>query len=160
MNTTGFRTETLPADVVGVRNLVAATGYFNTGEVDIAAELVAEFLEKGAASGYEFLYADHDGHLAGYACWGLIPCTVASWDLYWISVHPAQQGTGLGRRILDEMERRVREAGGTAVYAETSGRPQYASTRAFYLRCGYQLGAEFEDFYAPGDPKVVFIKKL
>ena len=48
-------------------------------------------------------------------------------------------------------EAKIREAGGTAAYAETSGRPQYAPTRGFYTRCGYDTAAVFDDFYAPGD---------
>ena len=49
---------------------------------------------------------------------------------------------------------------GTALYAETSGRLQYAPTRSFYRRCGYREAAVFADFYAPGDDKVVFEKHL
>ena len=37
---------------------------------------------------------------------------------------------------------------------------QYAPTRAFYLRCGYEIAAELPDFYEPGDGKVIFVKTL
>lgn len=160
--TTGndFRTETRPDDVAAVRDLAAATGYFSASEVAIAAELVEERLLKGPASGYEFLYADGDGRLDGYACYGLIPCTLSSYDLYWIAVHPDTQGAGLGRRLLEDCERRIRALGGTGVYAETSGKAQYVSTRKFYERCDYATGAVFADFYGPGDDKYVFVKKL
>jgi GNAT superfamily N-acetyltransferase len=155
-----FRTAIAPGDVAAVQKLVKATGYFSPAEQDIATELVAERLARGPASGYEFLLADGDGRLDGYACYGQIPCTVASFDLYWIAVHPEVQGTGLGRRLLRESERRVRDLDGVAVYAETSGRAQYASTRAFYEKCGYDVAAVLTDFYAPGDDKVVFVKRL
>ena len=52
------------------------------------------------------------------------------------------------------------EQGRFRVYVETSTRPQYAPTRAFYLACGYQLAAELPDFYAPGDGKAIFLKLL
>jgi len=153
--------ETVQAtDGEAVRELVAATGFFNPDEVAIAAELVDERLSRGAASGYEFVFAEIDGRLAGYSCYGLIPCSTVSWDLYWIAVAPEQQGTGLGRRILALTEERIAAAGGRAVYAETSGRAQYLSTRRFYERCGYDVGAVFDDFYAPGDSKYVFVRKL
>ena len=109
-----------------VRALVAATGFFSDEEVAIAAELVQERLEQGAASGYEFVLADRDGRLEGYSCYGLIPCSTVSWDLYWIAVAPSTQGAGLGRRILALTEQRIAEAGGLACYAETSGKAQYA----------------------------------
>jgi ribosomal protein S18 acetylase RimI-like enzyme len=162
MTNDGFtmREQVGPADVEAVRALVSATGFFSDEEVSVAAELVQERLEKGAASGYEFVLADRDGALAGYSCYGLIPCSTVSWDLYWIAVDPATQGTGLGRRILALTEQRMAEAGGLACYAETSGRSQYAPTRAFYDRMGYATGAVFEDFYALGDGKYVFVKQL
>ena len=106
------------------------------------------------------LPAEVEGRLAGYSCYGRIPCSEVSWDLYWIAVAPEQQGSGLGRRILDLTEQRIAAAGGLAVYAETSGRGQYAPTRAFYERCGYATGAVFADFYAAGDAKHVFVKRL
>ena len=161
-NTRAFtlRETVAPADVEAVRDLVAATGFFSAEEVAIAAELVAERLEKGRASGYEFVMADRDGRLAGYSCYGLIPCSTVSWDLYWIAVAPDTQGTGLGRRILALTEQRMAEAGGLACYAETSGRAQYEPTRAFYGRTGYDTGAVFPDFYGPGDAKYVFVKRL
>ena len=148
-----------PADTEAVRELVLATGFFNAEEVEIAAELVAERLQRGPASGYEFLFSERDGRLLAYSCFGRIPCTLASWDLYWIAVHPDAQGTGLGRHLLQETEQRVLSRGGQALYAETSGRAQYVPTRAFYTHCGYKTAAVLEDFYAPGDAKHVFVKR-
>ena len=155
-----FRDLVLPGDVEAVRALVAATGYFNDEEVAIAAELVAETLARGPDAGYEYLFAEQDGRVVGYSCYGPVPCSSVSWDLYGIAVHPDQQGSGLGRRLLRETEARVRAAGGLAVYAETSGKAQYASTRGFYERGGYDTAGVFEDFYAPGDAKVTYCLRL
>ncbi|MGD9548089.1 MAG: N-acetyltransferase family protein [Candidatus Krumholzibacteriia bacterium] len=155
-----FREAVVPADVEAVRGIVADTGFFSAEEVAIAAELVEERLQKGPASGYEFIFAEVDGIVKGYSCYGLIPCSTVSWDLYWIAVAPDQQGSGLGRRVLDLTEQRIAQSGGLAVYAETSGREQYTPTRGFYGRCGYATGAVFEDFYGPGDAKYVFVKRM
>jgi len=46
------------------------------------------------------------------------------------------------------------------VYIETSNRHHYAPTRGFYLRCGYTQEALLKDFYASGDDKVIYVKKL
>ena len=40
---------------------------------------------------YEALGAELNGSLAGWICWGHTPCTVGTWDLYWMAVEPAQQ---------------------------------------------------------------------
>jgi hypothetical protein len=33
-------------------------------------------------------------------------------------------------------------------------------THRFYERCGYRQAAFLEDFYAPGDGKVIFVRSL
>lgn len=143
-----------------MREIVSATGFFQDHEIEVAAELVRERLEKGLASGYLFLFAEQDGRVLGYACHGEIPCTTGSHDLYWIAVRPETQGRGLGRRLLALAEEDMRAAGGRGLYAETSSKPQYRPTRDFYERCGFAAVAVLPDFYAPGDDKVIYAKKL
>lgn len=155
-----LRTAPADGDPRRVGSLTAATGFFRPEEVAIAVELVEERLAKGAASGYDFVFAEDGEELVGYACSGPIPLTRASHDLYWIAVRPGRQGRGIGRLLLAEVEARVRSAGGRRIYVDTSTRPQYAPTRAFYLGCGYRLAAELPDFYAPGDGKAIFCKEL
>lgn len=158
----GFRTEPDPADPTRVRELLAATGFFRADEVAIGVELVEERLARGVASGYRLLFTDDPAapRLLGYSCYGEIPLTVGSWDLYWIAVAPDLQGRGLGRRLLAETERRIAASGGRRVFVDTSGRADYAPTRAFYERCGYRVAARMTDFYAVGDDKVVYSRIL
>jgi GNAT superfamily N-acetyltransferase len=160
MSSHDFRREPRLADREAIREIVESTGMFHAHEVEIAIELVAERLARGPASGYEFLFAEEDGRVVGYGCFGPIPLTRGSFDLYWIVVDRARQGRGLGRRLLGEVERLVREAGGRALYAETSGREAYEPTRRFYECHGYSAEAVLRDFYAPGDDKVVFVKRF
>ncbi len=156
-----YRHELMAGDVERIRALVAATGYFHDSEIEVAVELASERLRLGAASGYEFLLAEEeDGALAGYSCFGPTPCTGSSFDLYWIAVAPGCQGRGVGRELEELTARAILAMGGTRLYAETSGRPQYAGTRAFYERCGYSLAGVLEDFYAPGDGKATYLKVL
>jgi ribosomal protein S18 acetylase RimI-like enzyme len=140
-----------------VRQIVASTNLFRPGEIDVAVELVETRLAKGAPSGYELLFAEQAGEVVGYACFGPNSLTVGSWDLYWIAVSPAVQGNGIGRLLLDEVQRHVAAAGGGRIYIETSHRADYAATRGFYERCGYRLEAVLEDFYAPGDSKAIYV---
>jgi ribosomal protein S18 acetylase RimI-like enzyme len=121
---------------------------------------VDDALARGSESHYRFLVLEDEGSVVGYACWGLIPGTQASADLYWIAVHPDRQGEGLGRTLMEAAEGWMAQEGRVRVYLETSMRPQYASTRAFYVRCGYEIAAELPDFYAPGDGKAIFLKLL
>ena len=160
-----LRTAPTADDVIAVRALVEGTGYFRADEVEVAVELVVERLEKGEECGYFFVFADEidatgAAVLRGYACYDPIACTIGGYDLFWIAVDKSQQGRGLGRHLLSETETQVAAAGGRRIYAETSGKAQYASTRQFYLTCGYLQEAEFIDFYDVGDAKVVFGKAV
>lgn len=155
-----FREEMTPEDRQAVGRLVRATGFFSEEEIGIAIELVEERLAKGDASGYFFLFAEEGNRLIGYACFGPIPGTVHSFDLYWIAVDPGEQGRGVGRKLMAMSETLMAQRGGMHVYADTSSRPQYEPTRAFYLSCGYAQEAFLANFYAPGDGKVIFVKLL
>jgi hypothetical protein len=43
---------------------------------------------------------------------------------------------------------------------ETSSRPDYENTRAFYARCGYIEAARIKDFYAPADDRIMLTTRL
>ena len=147
-------------DVESVRALISGTGMFSSEEIDISAELVTERIEKGRISGYEFVLAEEGGQLAGYACYGPIPGSETSYDLYWIAVNADRQGRGLGREILARAEAAIARKGARQIHVDTSSSDKYAPTRGFYLANGYTVAAEFADFYRPGDGKVIFVKKL
>jgi ribosomal protein S18 acetylase RimI-like enzyme len=155
-----FRREAAPSDTQAVGEIVSSTGFFNPAEVDIAVELVEDRLALGDASGYLFVFAEEAGRVLGYTSYGPIAGTAESFDLYWIAIRRDRQGRGLGRILMSETERMIREAGGRRVYAETSGRPQYEPTRLFYERLGFSRETHLKDFYAPGDDKVFYVKIL
>ena len=155
-----FRYGVRPEDRQAVGRLVRATGFFSEEEIGIAVELVEERLAKGDASGYFFIFAEEGDRMLGYVCFGPIPGSVHSFDLYWIAVDPGEQGRGIGRLLMAAAERRMAGRGARRIYADTSSRPQYEPTRAFYLACGYFEEAFLTDFYAPEDGKVIFAKNL
>ncbi len=155
-----FRHELRADDREVVRAIVASTGFFHAPEVEVAVELVDERLAKGPASGYHFVFAEEDGVPLGYACYGPIACTAASYDLFWIAVEQSKRGQGLGRVLLEQAEKQIRAMGGHRVYIETSNRDLYLPTRRFYERCDYALEAVLQDFYGPGDGKAIFVKAL
>lgn len=156
-----LRTEPGLADVREVGRVVAATGFFSPEEIDIAVELVEERRAKGEASGYHFcLLDDAEGRLVGYTCFGPVPATADSFDLYWIAVDPAAQGHGYGRRLMAATEAEIRTRGGARLWLDTAGRAQYAPTHGFYRAVGFELAARLVDYYAPGDDKLIFGKRL
>ena len=159
-NNIRIRAEVIAGDVSAIERIVLSTGFFRPDEIKVAVELVEERLEKGLESGYEFVFAEVGDEVAAYACFGLIPCSLISYDLYWIATNKKFQNMGLGKLLLEKAEAIVRINGGKAIYIETSSKPIYNPTREFYFRNGYQLKARFEDFYDIGDDKLLFCKKV
>ena len=155
-----FREAPVQADVESVKEIIESSGFFSLQEIEVARELVQERLMKGISSGYLFLFAETGGRVVGYTCYGPIPCTIQSFDLYWIAVEQSLRGSGLGRELLQRSEQAIEQAGGSRIYVETSSRELYGSTRGFYVACGYAEAAVLEDFYAPGDDKVIYVKVL
>jgi GNAT superfamily N-acetyltransferase len=146
------------ADRGRIEEITRAVGLFRPDEISVALEVFDEAVRTGPrGEPYSALGADVDGRLAGWICWGATPCTLGTYDLYWMAVDPALQGAGVGTALVLEMEHRL--AGlARLIIVETAGRPDYAATRRFYEARGYRATATIPDFYAPGDDQVVFVK--
>jgi ribosomal protein S18 acetylase RimI-like enzyme len=155
-----FRKEVRPGDTDIVESIVRSTGKFNEDEVQIARELVLEELSKGAASEYFFVFAERDGGVVGYTCYGPIRGSHHRYEIYWIAVHSSSQGGGLGKALMEETERAIRERGGLRVYVETSSREEYLPTQRFYHARGYALVAHIDGYYSDADGLLVYGKQL
>jgi GNAT superfamily N-acetyltransferase len=147
------------ADRVRIEGITRAVGLFREDEILVALEVFDEAVGGRAGNTYSVLGAEVDGLLAGWICWGPTPCTLGTYDLYWMAVDPRIQGTGVGTALLGEMERRLQGLA-RLIIIETTGRPDYSGTRAFYQGRGYSPVASIADFYAPGDDQVVFVKRV
>jgi ribosomal protein S18 acetylase RimI-like enzyme len=154
-----------------IREILDATSLFRDEEVRMALELFDETFAAGPArapydpgdgvADYEFVGSfSRDGQLVGYVCYGATPGTDRVYDLYWIAMHPAFQGAGGGTRLLDEVERRLVQREARLLVVETSSRGEYQPTRHFYETRGYGKAARVADFYAPGDHRVIYTKRL
>lgn len=155
-----LRTEVRSDDPDTIGKIVRSTGFFRDDEILVAMELAEERLQKGSASGYEFLFAEISGQPVAYSCYGLIPCTLHSFDLYWIATQQEYMNRGIGKQLLQETEKAIFLSGGKGIYVETSSKELYAPTRAFYEKNQYVLKGRFEDFYAPDDDKLVYVKTI
>jgi len=144
-----------------LKALLEGAGVFRPEEIEVAMELIDHALAKPAQTDYAFLVAEgDDDKVAGYACWGATPCTLGTFDLYWIAADPACHGKGAGHALLLRAEEEMRRRGGRLCVIETSSLPQYEPARRFYLRHGYKVAAEIRDFYAPGDHRLIFTRAL
>ena len=157
-----------PHDRAQIAELLVSTQAFSRDEVAVALELfdlgIADQARAGAVDAhvpdYEFTGAFDGERVLGYACAGPTPATEGTFDLYWLAVDPASQGKGVGRALVREVERDLRERGARLLLVETSSRPDYENTRAFYSRCGYTEAARIKDFYAPADDRIMLTTRL
>jgi len=155
--------------------LLDATGAFPAHEVAVALELIDLGITRRQDSAalrhddYRFAVAEEESagatgdggaRVVGYACWGWSPMTDGVLDLYWIAVDPAQQGGGVGKRLMAEVEADATARGARMVLAETGGKASYAPTRRFYERIGYVEIARLPDYFQVGDDKVVFARRF
>lgn len=151
-------------DRAPLERLLVGTEAFRPDELPVALELIDLGLTPGGG-GYRFVVAEladagHGAVLVGYACFGATPCTLGTFDLYWIAVDKARQGLGIGKTLVRAVEDAVRADGGRLVLIETGGKPSYAAQRAFYAAAGYVEVARVPDFYEDGDDRVIYRKKL
>jgi len=135
---------------------LAATDMFRPDEIAIADEVLSEALRDGPAGHYQVRVADYAGRPVGWTAYGLVPLTDATYDLYWIAVHPDFQRHGVGRALIADCVQVLRTQQARWLLAETSGLPVYEKTRAFYLRTGFTLVGDVPDFYRPGDGRLTY----
>ncbi len=155
-----FRSNVQSADLKQVIEIVRSTGFFSEEEIAISGELVEHALQFPGSDDYLFIFAEHNDCLCAYSCYGRIPLTRSSFDIYWIAVRSELRGSGIGRQLLRRTEEGIVTSGGTQAYLDTSGRAQYQPTRRFYEAAGYLPEATLKDFYAPGDDKIIYKKLL
>lgn len=142
-----------------VRGMAEATQVFRPDEVDVALEVFDDAI---AAPGvdYHALGAYDDERLVGFTLYGPTPCTVATWDLYWIVVDPQVHRLGVGRSLMAASEEAIHRLGGRLVVVETSSRDDYGPTRAFYEALGYDRAARIAEYYAAGEDLIVYTRPL
>lgn len=155
-----------PADTSLLLALAEATGIFLPGEVEGLLGEVLNALHAGQlGDGHTaWVWADGsdgpDGPPAGWVYFSPVDNTNGVWNLWWIGVDPPRQGRGLGGEMLDAVEAHVRASGGRLLLVETSAMPAFDPVRRFYANHGYAEGGRIPDFYADGDGKVTYFKRV
>jgi GNAT superfamily N-acetyltransferase len=144
-----------------IEDILRSTEFFYEFEIQVALEIADETFTKGTEkSGYFWMKAEDEDGLIAFANYGKNPFSTHSWDIYWMAVHQNSRNKKFGSVLLKTIEDDIRNQGGKIIWIETSGRPLYAPTEAFYKKKGYTLQASLKDFYSEGDPKQIYSKVL
>lgn len=147
-------------DRVPIEKILRESGAFRDPEILVGLELVDETLNPRPDTDYQWFLADQDEKLLGFACFGPVPMTEGTFDLYWIAVDLTARGSGVAKMLDDAVAAKAREQNGRWVLAETSSTEPYAAARKFYARQGYTLVERIPDFYCNGDARWTFGKRI
>ncbi len=152
-----------PLDTPTLVALAVSTGLFQPDEADLLLKSTLDELHGGRLG---------EGHQArvwtagpgapptGWAYFSPDAAANGVWELWWIGVAPDHQGRGTGDALLASVEGDVRTAGGRLLLIATSALPRLERSRRFYAQRGYAECGRVPDFYADGDAKVIFAKRL
>lgn len=104
----------------------------------------------------QYIVAETAGELVGYAGVYVLPPDA---DVQTIAVSPKGQGQGIGRRLLDELIARAREADCSQLILEV--RSDNAAAIGLYRHFGFEQISSRPNYYAPGvDALVMRLRPL
>ena len=113
----------------------------SAGQIEYMLELMYSYesLERQmSASHHIFLILDFDSHPSGFASYS-IPAAENKGKLHKIYIDQELQGKGLGKSLLEEVNRRVRSAGCTILQLDVNRQNR---ARSFYEKQGFRVMAE------------------
>jgi len=151
---------TSPEDRAGILSILKETNFFRPQELLVAEEVLDDALAKGVEGHYQSFVAEDGRDIVGWVCFGPTPCTLGTFDVYWIVVDPEKQHCGIGSALMQYAADIIEGRNGRMIVAETSGTQRYLSTRRFYEKLNYRRAACVENFYAPGDDKIIYVRLL
>ncbi len=143
-------------DLAAARELIESTGLF---PADLLDDMTAPYLGGGVADDLWFVaISGQDVAALAYCCQERM--TDGTWNLLLIAVRASHQGRGIGSRLTRHIEETLVNRAGRTLIVETSSLPDFDRTREIYATLGYIEVARVPEFYAAGEDKVVFWKKL
>jgi ribosomal protein S18 acetylase RimI-like enzyme len=155
-----FRTNVTEVDINAIKKIVQETKVFNKEEMDLAEELLIEGLKQGEEGYYKFLLAEDKNNIKGYICYAKIMGTEGTYEIYWIAVNIESQGTGIGKALMEEAEKKIKLEGGRRVFLATSSRIDYTKAHRLYEKHGFKRVAVLENYYDNGNHQLIYGKSL
>ena len=127
---------------------------------EMLPDMLGKFLSHQDSEDVWLTFEDERGTAVGFCYAAQEQLTEGTWNMLAIAVLPERQGSGVGGAITRKLEDVLRDKGQRVLIADTSGTDDFAMTREFYRKNGYEEEARIRDFWDAGDDKVVFRKAL
>ena len=140
--------------------MLQAANVFRAEEIVMAEEVFDDALCAGERGHYQSFVLTWEGNAIGWICFGAIPGTLSSHDIYWLVIHPHFMRRGFGSTLISFATDQIRMRGGCQVFVETSNNPLYKTARKFYERHGFAIAGQIPNFYGPEDDKLIYALSL
>jgi len=147
---------TVREDITAIEQVLDTIELF---PAEMLEEMIHDYLTNKETE-HIWLTACHDTKPVAVAYCAPEMLTNGTYNLYAIGVMSDKQGKGIGSQMISYLELLLKSRGHRLLLVDTSGTSQYDKTRAFYYKLGYKQEAVIKDFWAEGDDKVTFTKKL
>lgn len=150
----------VPTDSPALVALSGSSGLFKPEELEAVQEMLDVYHATKVATGHQILTYVENGKPIGLVYFTPKEFTDRVWELLMIAVDAPSQRNGIGSQLLQAVEGATRTANGRLLLIETSDKSSFERTRQFYRKHGYAEVARIPDYFADGDGKASFIKRL
>lgn len=140
-------------DVPALGALAEAAGLF-------PADLLAGVIAPALAGGPDIWLIADDGDPVGFAFAEPERMADRVWNMLALGIAPDRQRRGIGAALTRALIARLEADGARLLIVETSSLPDQAAARAFYPALGFEREGTVRDFYADGEDKIVFRRRV
>jgi ribosomal protein S18 acetylase RimI-like enzyme len=144
----------------GIYDILLHSGVFGRSDAECVDQMFGEAFTRPSDDNYRFLSCWEDSELVGFACYGREALTQGTWDLFWVCVSSAARRKGVGRTLLNEVQRHAEQEHVRLIVIYTSSTEKYAAARRLYESQAFTRTAVIPDYYATSDDLYIYTKRL
>lgn len=144
------------SDIESLKTVLDSIELFPSEMLD---DMISDYFNNPESTDLWFTALENDQPLSiGYCAAEKL--TEGTYNLYALGVSSTVQAKGIGEKMMSHIESQLQEMGQRLLIIDTSGTEDYRKSRTFYERLGYTKEATIRDFWAEGDDKVIYSKRL
>ncbi len=145
-----------PSDIPYLKQVLDSIELFPSEMLD---EMIADFFDNPESEDVWFTALQNEEAISIGFC-SPEKLTEGTYNLYALGIRSDIQAKGIGSKMMSFIEDHLRNKGSRVLIVDTSGTEDFQLTRNFYEKLNYNKEAVIRDFWAEGDDKVVYWKKL
>lgn len=141
-----------------IESILSESGAFDETSQAYVMSVFDDHINNGSDAVWRTAF--HDEEVVGVAYCNPEPVTLGTWNLLMIWIKAGHEGRGFGSALIRDIEQNIQRNSARLLIVETSGTEDFTTARAFYERNGFVLEARVKDFYAEGEDKLIYTKRV